>query len=374
MSMRIKKIVILVYKLTGGGAERVASLWASGFANRGYDVTVITATGSDENMTYDLASSVKHFAIDLPITNRLMRYVLNKIGFSEIYFLRKLSKQIHSIKPDLCIGVLGKYALQAYKCTRDLNCKIINTEHNAYDRPEFIKNRPDVIKMKFETNRIFDRVTVLTKADTKVPGVPKENMTVLPNPLAFEPAKEIPHKENVILATGRLDVWEVKGFDNLIRAWGKIAKYYPEWRLVIAGTGSKKSKDYLMELSEKENVKESVLFPGFCNNIIDYYKKASIFVLSSRYEGFGMALTEAMSQGCACIACDFNGRQREIIQNDSQGIICSNDNYIELSNAIKLMIDDSDYRENCRHYAIERSKYYLLDKTIDRWEKIFKTL
>lgn len=372
--MKINSIVILAYKLTGGGAERVASLWASGFANRGYDVTVITTTRKKENLTYELAPSVKHLVIELPISSRIIKFILRKIGFWNVYFMHKLRKVLHDIKPDLCIGILGEFALQAYKCTRDINCKIINTEHNAYDRPEFLRNRPDVIRMKFETNRIFDRVTVLTKVDTMVPGVPKENMTVLPNPLTFEPVKEIPHKDKIILAVGRLDVWEVKGFDNLIRAWGRIAKQYPDWKLIIAGTGSTKSKEYLYDLSEKENVKGSVLFSGFCDNIIDFYKKASIFVLSSRYEGFGMALTEAMSQGCACIACDFNGRQREIIQNENQGIICSNDDYIELSDAMKRMIDDEQYREKCRAFAIERSKYYLLDKTIDRWENIFQTL
>lgn len=372
--MEVKKIVILVYRLTGGGAERVASLWASGFAERGYDVTVITTTGKKENLTYNLSPLVKHLVIETPIPNRIIKGILNRIGIWKLYFSYKLKRVLHEIKPDVCIGILGDYALQAYKCTRDLDCKIINTEHNAYDRPEFVKSRPDVMKMKFHTNKIFDRVTVLTEADTKVSGVPKENMTVLPNPLTFEPVKNISHKEKIILSTGRLDVWKVKGFDNLIRAWGRIAKQHPEWKLMIAGTGSFKSKEYLVRLTQEEQVKDSVLFIGFCNNIIDYYKKASIFVLSSRYEGFGMALTEAMSQGCACIACDFNGRQREIIQNDSQGIVCSNDNYLELSDAIKRMIEDEQYREKCRINAIERSKYYSLDKTIDRWERIFQSL
>ena len=57
--MEVKKIVILVYRLTGGGAERVASLWATGFAERGYDVTVITTTGEKENLTYNLSPLVK---------------------------------------------------------------------------------------------------------------------------------------------------------------------------------------------------------------------------------------------------------------------------------------------------------------------------
>lgn len=374
MCMKVKKIVLLVYRLTGGGAERVASLWASGFADRGYDVTIITATGNKEDMTYNLSKLVKHIVIEIPLSNRIIKGVLYRIGVGKFYFLLNLKKILHEIRPDVCIGILGDYALQAYKCTRDLGCKIINTEHNAYDRPDFVKSRPDVMKMKFHTNKIFDCVTVLTEADTKVPNIPNENMVVLPNPLTFEPVKEIPHKEKIILATGRLDVWNVKGFDNLIRAWGRIANQYPEWKLIIAGEGHKNSKDYLGKLVKEEHVENTVSFPGFCDNIIDYYKKASIFVLSSRYEGFGMALTEAMSQGCACIACDFNGRQREIIQNDNQGIICSNDNYMELADAIKRMIDDDKYRERSRVFAIERSKYYLIDKTIDRWEHIFQTL
>lgn len=364
------KIVILVHNLTGGGAERVAALWATGFANRGHNVTVLTTEKTKQSVAYDISQSVDVKCIGLIVHNYYLRGLLKKLGILRLYYKNKLNRHLHNINPDVCIGVLSKYALDAYNCTRDLQCKIINTEHNAYDRPEFLNTRPDIIKMKFETNRIFDKVTVLTQADTLVPGVPKENMVVLPNPLTFEPVTRIPKKENIILATGRLDAWEVKGFDNLIKAWGGIAKRYPEWKLIIAGTGTEDSKKYLMKLSDNANLEEQISFVGFCSNIIDYYRKASVFVLSSRYEGFGMALTEAMSQGCACIACDFNGRQREIIQNEDQGLICSNDNYVELSTAISRMIEDNEYRENCRYNAVERSKFYMIEKTIDRWEKI----
>lgn len=368
------KIVILVHNLTGGGAERVAALWATGFANRGHNVTVLTTEKTNRSVAYDISESVDIRCVGLVVHNYYVRGLLKKLGVLRLYYKKQLNRILHRINPDVCIGVLGTFALDAYNCSRDLKCKIINTEHNAYDRPEFFKTRPDIIKMKFETNRIFDKVTVLTHADTLVPGVPKDNMVVLPNPLTFEPVTMIPEKENIILATGRLDVWEVKGFDNLIKAWGAIAKTYPEWKLVIAGTGSENSKKYLNELSDKANLTEQISFVGFCTNIIDYYKKASVFVLSSRYEGFGMALTEAMSQGCACIACDFNGRQREIIQDRSQGIICNNDNYNELSDAIKLMIEDENYRENCRIEAVERSKYYMLHNIMDKWENIFREI
>ena len=105
-------------------------------------------------------------------------------------------------------------------------------------------------------------------------------------------------------------------------------------------------------------------------DFLKLYQKASIFVLSSRYEGFGLVLIEAMSQGCACIACDYKGRQREIIQNDSQGLCCEPDDVDALAEAMRKMMTDDQYRESVRKNAVERSKYYSLENTIQRWEKL----
>lgn len=135
--------------------------------------------------------------------------------------------------------------------------------------------------------------------------------------------------------------------------------------------------------SEKYHIE----FLGFQKDIEKLYQEASIFVLSSRYEGFGLVLIEAMSQGCACVACDYKGRQREILsplQGDSlkvngysdhgieateNGILCEPEDVEALAEAIKKMIEDDEYREGIRANAIERSKYYSIENTMDRWEK-----
>ena len=87
-----------------------------------------------------------------------------------------------------------------------------------------------------------------------------------------------------------------------------------------------------------------------------------------------MVLIEAMSQGCAPIACDYMGRQKEIITNESEGLLCEPDNPKALADAIDRMIADKEYRLSVQKNAIERSKYYTLDKTMDRWEKILKNI
>lgn len=364
------KIVIMIYRLTGGGAERVASLWAKGFVERHHEVVVITSTKGKQQLTYKLPDNVKLLHIVLPVKNKFAIAVAYRLGITKAFYNWHLSKILHEIKPDVCIGVLGDYAYRAYKCTRDIGCKIINTEHNAYDRPDLRENCPSAVKMKFVTNKLFDAVTVLTKADTLVAGVPKENMFVLPNPLTFAPVNEIPAKEKIILAAGRLDVWHVKGFDLLLEAWGMTAHKYPEWRLQIAGTGTHKSEAYLKSLVEKYNIKKQVDFLGFCDDMQMLYRRASIFVLSSRHEGFGMVLTEAMSQGCACIACDFGGRQREIIENNTQGIVCPNNSVEAIRKALDHYLSNPEYMKSCSVNAVKRSQYYSLDKTMDRWERI----
>ena len=114
------------------------------------------------------------------------------------------------------------------------------------------------------------------------------------------------------------------------------------------------------------------------------------FVLSSRYEGFGLVLIEAMSQGCAPVACDYKGRQREIINPSSvfpqgeeelsdavsggcvcnNGILCEPDNAEQLAVAIARMISDDKYRMSVQQNAISRSRYYSIENTIDRWEQL----
>ena len=138
----------------------------------------------------------------------------------------------------------------------------------------------------------------------------------------------------------------------------------------IAGTGSEESLQYLKQLCKKNGVEDSVDFLGFRTDIEELYKQSEIFVLSSRYEGFGLVLIEAMSQGCACIACDYKGRQREIITDDSMGLCCEPDKVEALASNIKKMIEDEEYRKSVQMNAIERSKYYSIDNIMDHWEAL----
>lgn len=365
----------MVNRLTGGGAERVAALWATGFVGRGHEVSMVVNTLAKEDTTYAIPSSVKCVSLGVNVGTPRFKAVMNKVKYLFKPRRKILREVLERIEPDVIIGVLPPWAWEVKQSYKECKAKIINTEHNSFERPACAPMPAHTAKGKFETNRIFDHVTVLTQADMDVIGDRLSNVSVLPNPLTFTPVSKVPSKEKIILASGRLDAWEYKGFDILIKAFVPICKQNGDWKLQIAGTGKAESLNFLKNLAKTEGIPDAQIeFLGFCDNIQALYQRSSIFVLSSRYEGFGMVLIEAMSQGCACIACDYKGRQSEIVTDDSQGITCAVEDVGALAASMERMIEDDAYRMQCQRNAIERSKYYSLDNTMDRWEEIFKKM
>lgn len=363
------RIQIVVQKLTGGGAEHVAALWTRGFVERGHQVSIILCCPKNTPITFSIPASVRIYCIYQKITYQLYsRFHIDKY---QVYKYRKIIKKE---RPDVIIGVLQPFTEWARKASVGMNIPIINTEHNTFEVPcDAPVWRKKIVEQKYKLNHNYQQVTVLTNADKRCADYYFNNITVLPNPLAYQPLDFVPPKKKIILAAGRLDVWQIKGFDLLIDAWCQIAGQYPDWKLCIAGQDNNNAQDYL-ESMINENAKGQVEFLGFRKDMVEIYQQASIFVLSSRYEGFGLVLIEAMSQGCAPIACDFKGRQSEIITSHKEGIICPVDDIKSLVDAMKKMIEDNKYREDVQKNAIERSRYYGLENTMDKWDQIFKKI
>lgn len=383
------KILIYVWSLNNGGAERVASLWAQGFAQQGHNVSVML--GSFQSRTDYNLHNIKIFRQSpiYDIWQKCMPQCIRKIFFSSricdlLYnvlpdFVKNwfTSKIVKKINPDVIIVVApGLYnrvkgAINICK----LNIPIVVTDHDAFERPEYAPFSKNQYFEMFVASQKYDFLTILTEADKLVLKDKMEKsfldkVHVLPNPLTFEVQKNVPLKKKIILAAGRLDAWHYKGFDLLLKAWAKIQSEFPQWKLQIAGGGK---NSFLLKMCSDLDIVNRVDFLGFVD-IKNQYEHAEVFVLSSRYEAFGMVLTEAMSQGCACIACDFRGRQREIITNENQGIICPTDDENAIAEALQKVLQDDEYRHNLQVNAIERSKYYELPNIMNRWNDIFKEM
>lgn len=377
------KIFIVQSHLGGGGAERVGVMLANGFSLRGHDVTI--ATDLNANQYYIPFASVKTANIVSSKKNVLIKWC---------YAIWNLRKICAKSRPDVIIGIMQLSSFVSKISTIGLGIPTIMMEHYYFESPNGLTSFEKFCK--FYLNKVYPIVTVLTSADKILAEQSLKHIVIMPNPLALKPIVNKGVRSNVLLAIGRLDAWYYKGFDVLIRAWAHVVSSFKfqvstdGWKLQIAGTGSEESLNYLKQLCKENGVEDFVEFLGFRKDVEKLYQEASVFVLSSRYEAFGLVLIEAMSQGCACIACDYKGRQREIIAPETSeqgsmlnvqssncqfeacdnGILCEPDNVEALAEAIAKMIMDVDYRECVRKNAIERSKYYSIENTMDRWESL----
>lgn len=355
------KIFILTSSLTYGGAERVASLQADGLVKLGYEVFLLTDL--KKPVTYQVDSRVKLLdvgALGNPIVWRWRMF-------------RLMYRLIQEYRPDFVISHLAYGAMAALGARMMLGGKtplIIVADHNSYERPTCAPMSRRQYIQKFYVNRLFDYVTVLTHADKQYIGSRLKHVAVMPNPLVDLSCETVVEKQKVVLAVGRLDAWHYKGFDLLIAAWNEIAPKHPDWCLRIVGAGSDASKHCLSQLCKVPNVEWVDYTPA----IAHHYAESSIFVLSSRYEGFGLVLTEAMAHHCACVACNYRGRQAEIITDGVDGLLCPVEDMAALRQCLLRLIEDNELRNRLQQNADKQLARFSIDNYALRWKRLFKTL
>lgn len=412
------KIGIVQVALSHGGAEQVGVMLANGLRQHGHDSFILTDL--NEPVVYHVDENVPVYNFSGKKTNTLLKW---------LKAIKNIRHTIKKEKPNVVIGIMGLCTLVTYIACLGLRIPVVMTEHNSFERPASAPMPLSLKIFKYWINKLYKHITVLTEADKKVIGNRLKNVTVMPNPLLLTPVEEIPQKEKVVLAAGRVDSWHYKGFDILLQAWQNLYcdnddddDNLREWWLKIAGNGKQESFEYLKGLladgewvfndNDDDNgnhnkdwvwksEKYHIEFMGFQNNMESLYRKSEIFVLSSRYEGFGLVLIEAMSQGCAPVACDYKGRQMEILKPKQTshppissrkedfdthnshsfkigidltdcGILCEPENVEDLAKALEKMMMDEEYKKQVQQESVERSKYYSLDNCVNRWEEYLR--
>lgn len=360
------RVLILCYFMNNGGAERVAATWANGLAALGHDLAVYC--DFSEPQTYTLDQAVRK--ISSPHWKASSKW--QKLTRS----LRTAASLLHAVrdfKPDVIISVMHSFTRELLLVRPLLPpFKFLSTEHSSFERPSSAPFTSYEHYKKYSLNKRYDAVTVLTapdKALAEAAGV--RNVEVLHNPLFATPLDHIPDKEKVVLAVGRINEWHVKGFDVLIKAWRKIADRHSDWHLRIVGSSDTKSLDYMHSLAEGCR---GIEFKDYTTDILDEYRRAAIFCLSSRYEGWGLVLVEAMSQRCACVACDYKGRQAEIITDGVDGLLCVHDDVDALAAKLDLLISDDNKRQELQQGSANNLGQYSPDKITLQLQSILDTI
>ncbi len=361
-------LVYIVNRIDGpGGLERVLSIKATMLADEfDYKIHIITLNQDNENLFYDFSSKITYHNIEA-IGNPISKMFAYISGLNEI--IKKISPHVIAVCDD---GLKGFFVPIIVKKP----CPMIYERHvskNVVIR----KDAPSIFnkintKIKFSLmnfgGRFYDRFVVLTNGNLKEWNF--KNIVVIPNPLSFCPEKQSKLVNKNVLAVGKQSYQ--KGYDRLLKSWKIVTDTYPEWTLNIYGTINE--SEGLVEQAGALKIGSKVNFYQPVKNIAEKYQEASIYVMSSRYEGFGMVLTEAMAYGVPCVSFDCPFGPSDIITNKENGILIKNGDTEGLANAIKLLIDNDEMRKSMGKNARISVNRYMPKKIGSEWNDLFTSL
>ena len=358
------KLVLVISSLGGGGAERVMTLLANAWVERGNEVTLITLA-SDRMDRYPLDPAVRRIALDVAGNSA---HVLAAIGHN-IVRIRALRRAIAASRPDAVISFIAESNVRVLIAAAGLCVPVIISERTALNghhmrgvwRTLRRWSYPRATAIVAQTRRCAAELEVLAH----------RQVDVIANPVSIEshPEEAIASERaggHTLLAVGRLS--PEKGFDLLIEAFAQVAERHPDWNLMILGEGPLRTE--LARKVAEQNLGGRIAMPGFDAHIRQAMRRADLFVLSSRYEGFPNALLEAMTEGRACVSFDCNAGPRELIEHGKNGWLVPAGDVPAMAAALDALMRDADLRQRLGHRAREVTATYALPAILDQWNAL----
>lgn len=368
-----------------GGMERVLSIKSNYLAEKmGYEVIIITSSQEGKSNYYSFSDKIKF--IDLGINYKeLEKYSLIK----KIYYTikkrnihkKKLKNLLNKLKADIVISMFTHEA--SFLCDiRDGSKKILELHFSKnFRRYDDRYNNANVLKKiisffldlrdKAKIHK-YDKFIVLSKED-KLGWGNLKNIKVIYNPMPFVPKSSSDIESKQILAVGRL--CRQKGFDLLIDIWNNIVKEKKDNGFYISIYGSGPDELVLKEKISKYGLNNTISIKKPTKDIESVYYNSSIFCFTSRYEGFGMALAEAMSCGVAPISFKCPCGPSDIILDKFNGFLINCFNTDDFKEKLLELMNDCDKRKKFGINAIKTIEdKFSIDNIMNQWIDLFKNI
>lgn len=364
-----------------GGVERVLSLKANYFAEHfGYDITIILTEGKDKPLFYPLSDKIQVVNLGIDFEELWTCSFIKKVFIylkKQRQYKKALSSELIRIQPDITVSLLRR-EINFISSIKDGSKKIGELHVNRANYRNFEKNESNIIKnlfARFWMNsliwklRKLDKFVVLT-AEDRLQWKELSHVEVIPDPLSFQIDEVSPLDSKRVIAVGRY-VYQ-KGFDLLLQAWSIVEKQCCGWELAIYGQGERKPYEQLID--ELRVDRNRCHLYGPTGDIRHEYLSSSVFAFSSRFEGFGMVLVEAMSCGLPVVSFDCPCGPKDIISNGMDGILVPNGDAKKFAESLLYFINHSEEIQHFSNNALIKSKQYSLDILSLRWKELFDTL
>lgn len=367
------------------GMERILTAKLNYLAEHtNHELFLLTYEQEGCPLAFSLNNSVHYISINNSIPQRkdyslltwIKKYIIARNNFAQT--LKEILKEV---KPDIIVCNVYSFTIIdiIIQISYSKGIKTIIESHTKLSTTflshKFRYNKLLYIIIKKWDSLILKRsrrasyVVALTDQDVEDWKPYVKKIAVIPNFITIEPKPVKDYSAKRVISAGRYSY--EKGYDMLLKAWSTIIKDYPDWQLHIYGDGDR--SPYIQQ-TEQLGISSSVFLHPSTSDIAEEYSKSSIYVMSSRYEGFGLVLIEAMSCGLPCIAFDCPYGPRNIINNMHDGILVSYKDLDILADYTTFLMANPMTRKEYGLKALENIKRYNKDTIMSQWINLFGKL
>jgi len=367
------KLLFFIFALGGGGAERVTANLANYWAKNGHRLTIVTLASTWDDV-YPLHPAVRRISLmeASPSANIIEALSSN---YRRISALRETIK---SESPDIAIGMMDSACVLLALAAHGLNVVRVGS---VRVHPPRLAVKVLWRRLQAASYRLLDTVVAQSQetAAWLIAHTTAKDVAVIPNPVDWplavmepkiEPKTLIKEERKLLLGAGRLD--PQKGFDLLIDQFARLAECQPEWDLAIVGEGPERNR--LQSMIDKSGMRRRIFLPGWAGNLPDWYRRADLYVMSSRFEGFPNTLAEAMAYGVPAVSFDWETGPRDIIRNDTDGLLVHPDDGPALMDALMRLMPDDALRQRLGIAASEVRDRFAMEAVARKWEDLFDRL
>jgi glycosyltransferase involved in cell wall biosynthesis len=349
-------ILFVISSLDFGGAQKILLWLANRLVVDGHMVKIITLSEPSEPAFFvDSQIEVSHLGL---LSNSRTKLQSVAASFQRIRVLRRT---IRSIQPTRIVSFMDRMNILVLLATIGLRIPVIVSErsHPSKNLSSTILN--GLRRLFYPLARAI--VFQTSGARSYFPWISPHRAKIIPNPAELgAPVERISTPPYTVIGVGRLS--REKGFDLLVRAFAKIAKQFPDWRLCIYGDGPERS--HLQALAQSLRV--DLELPGWQESS-RALSRATLFVLPSHYEGFPNALLEAMSARVAVVSSDCEFGPREILKHGESGGLFQAGDQESLETQLIKMMSNEKLRSELADRALQSLDRYSAEKVFADWKR-----
>ncbi len=326
-------VALVIAGLGAGGAERVISLLAKAWADRGYRITLIAFDAPDAPVFHEIDGRVELVRLGIAPGNGGLGGLI-----ATLRRLLALQRSLRACDPDVAVAFLTKVSVLTLLAGLSSRCPIIVSERN---NPR-LQRANSLWRLAFRwLCRRADAIVLQTRASIEaVPRSSRGRVSIIANPIAIGTSARRTETKLTCVATGRL-TWQ-KGFDLLIEAFARIAMRHPGWQLTIWGEGERRSA--LQGQIDASGFTDRILLAGNSASPEEWVAQADAFALPSRFEGFPNVLGEAMAAGLPVIAFDCAYGPADLITAELDGLLVPDGDVSALAAALDRLLGDEVLR------------------------------